>query len=287
MLDDFKTELKRLGIKRIKKDEDRRQSYAVVLDDKDTDEHGELEFADALNSSPERFADERRGRRGTTAGCPDDAMGHGGRRLRHDSILEGGSSEGRFQTEYGRDRTGQGGRRISQLPALGIKKGWNALAARKVKKQIARGNYVVDIEKDAPDVVRSDSRQDPRTDARHYSYPEIDEEDDDDDSDDSGNSDMSSEIAPRTKKSPGKKLDRLTGETFANSDGTSSTLRPNERRHSSNSGRPPDSTDGPMKEKGKMPWEYDDDEVDTMGGGGGGASQPPGELDFQTKPPGF
>lgn len=59
MLDDFKTELKRLGIKRLQQDELRRKSLALVLDDNnskdDNDDHRQLEFSDALNVNPARF----------------------------------------------------------------------------------------------------------------------------------------------------------------------------------------------------------------------------------------
>lgn len=56
MLDDFKTELKRLGIKRMHHDEQRRQSLALALEDPrkdDDDDH--LEFTDALYTNPARY----------------------------------------------------------------------------------------------------------------------------------------------------------------------------------------------------------------------------------------
>ena len=56
MLDDFKTELKRLGIKRMRQDELRRQSFALVVDPNDSkDEDDHMEFTDALNVNPARF----------------------------------------------------------------------------------------------------------------------------------------------------------------------------------------------------------------------------------------
>ena len=56
MLDDFKTELKRLNVKRMRKEELRRQSFALVddLHDKDGDD-SQMEFTDVLNSNPLRF----------------------------------------------------------------------------------------------------------------------------------------------------------------------------------------------------------------------------------------
>lgn len=48
LLDDFKTELKRLGIKRMKRDEKRRESFALTLDDEyaqDSDEEAAMHFS--------------------------------------------------------------------------------------------------------------------------------------------------------------------------------------------------------------------------------------------------
>jgi hypothetical protein len=97
MLDDFKTELRRLGMKRIRKDELRRQSHALVLDDKDDDE--EVEFADALGPSPAN----RRPTLLSSGNSPDG-------RLREASLLE----------DRGRPRAnaGSGGVKISKLPGL-------------------------------------------------------------------------------------------------------------------------------------------------------------------------
>jgi hypothetical protein len=272
MLDDFKTELKRLGIKRIKKDEDRRQSYAVVLEDKDTGDQGELEFADALNVSPERFAKERYGRKSNAGpiNSPND-------RFRQQSVLDGNYA--RDQQKYGRDQTGQGGRRISHLPDLGIKKGWSALAARKTKKQIASGKYVVDVEKDADDVVRADSRQDPRQEERHMSYPMFDEDDED--------SEYSDNIDPRGMERPSRpkrkamgKLDRLTGEHFSNNDAASATARHKEHRSSSLGSDSPPESSGALNEK------QEQHQSNALGHGLDGNDEM-GGLDFQTKPAGF
>lgn len=156
MLDDFKTELKRLGIKRMKQDEIRRQSTALVLEDKDTDENGELEFADALNVSPERLAEDPKRRSNQAAG---GARG----RPRNNSIL---ANDQLNHDNYGREQVGNGGRKISSLPSLGISKGWHALSKSMSHK---RESTEVDLEKDAPDVVRSDARQDPRSEPRSRS----------------------------------------------------------------------------------------------------------------------
>jgi hypothetical protein len=57
MLDDFKTELKRLNMKRMRKEELRRQSFALVddLSDPKDDNDNHMEFTDALNTNPMRF----------------------------------------------------------------------------------------------------------------------------------------------------------------------------------------------------------------------------------------
>jgi hypothetical protein len=129
---DFKTELKRLGIKRIRNEEKRRQSFALVLDDKDVDENGELEFADALNTSPSRLAEQR-----GPAQSPSSARG----RLRNESV------------QHDRPQVGQGGKRLSQLPGLGIAKGWANNVGSKFRSR--------DPEYEAADVVRSGPEQDP------------------------------------------------------------------------------------------------------------------------------
>jgi hypothetical protein len=106
MLDDFKTELKRLGMKRIQKEEMRRQSVALVLDDKDDPDYdGEVEYADALNTPSKP----RRGSRFSSANSPTG-------RLRHDSLSNGSSLSGkRFVPK---PQIGKGGTIISQLPGL-------------------------------------------------------------------------------------------------------------------------------------------------------------------------
>ena len=102
MLDDFKTELKRLGMKRIQKEEMRRQSTALVLDDMEDDE--EVGFADALNPRS-RMAN------GNRLSLSNSADG----RLRHADSSSNSSSEKRGAPK---PQTGKGGTRISQLPGL-------------------------------------------------------------------------------------------------------------------------------------------------------------------------
>lgn len=99
MLDDFKTELKRLGMKRIQKEEMNRRSFALVLDEKDDDE--EVEFADVL--SP---------RRQNTANLSPSQSPSG--RLREDS-LSNTRPEKRGAPRF---PAAKGGVKISQLPDL-------------------------------------------------------------------------------------------------------------------------------------------------------------------------
>lgn len=51
MLDDFKTELKRLGIRRIQKEEERRRSYALVVNLHDEEKEDPTNFMDRKASS--------------------------------------------------------------------------------------------------------------------------------------------------------------------------------------------------------------------------------------------
>ena len=125
MLDDFKTELKRLGMKRIQKEELRRNSTALVLDDKDEDE--EVEFADALDTRarPANSDSLKSGR------SPDG-------RLRQNSMTHSTARRG-----APRSQTGRGGTKISHLPVLkGMSFG---------KKKKAKANDMQDLEKqDSP-----------------------------------------------------------------------------------------------------------------------------------------
>lgn len=177
MLDDFKTELKRLGIKRIRKEEKRRQSFALVLEDKDTDENGELEFADALNVSPERLAEDRRGAK-SNRNQPQSPRG----RLRNDSVVaadEEQRGDARANVAKG------GGRRISRLPGLGniAAGGWRRFGSGRSGGEQQQRQW--DEERDPPDVQRFEPQQDPLTRKRTWDTatdqdrPRTKEEDDD------------------------------------------------------------------------------------------------------------
>ncbi|KAJ9635546.1 hypothetical protein H2204_005720 [Knufia peltigerae] len=109
MLDDFKTELKRLGIKRMRQDEMRRRSFALVADhdlESKTDD-GHMEFTDALNTDPTQFQslqtfdDRSSPSRGSTG------------RLRQDSM-----AETRTESRKEKERVGKAGKRIARLPGL-------------------------------------------------------------------------------------------------------------------------------------------------------------------------
>lgn len=102
MLDDFKTELKRLGIKRLQQDELRRQSIALVLDDNTKDDDNQLEFSDALNADPARFQTLQ------SADTNSSRSLRGG--LRQDSV-----GESRNDT---RNHVGHSGKKISRLPGF-------------------------------------------------------------------------------------------------------------------------------------------------------------------------
>lgn len=102
MLDDFKTELKRLGIRRLQQDELRRQSVALVLDDNTKDDDNQLEFSDALNVNPARFQ---------TLQSTDTNSSRSPRgRLRQDSANESRNDS--------RNHVGHSGKKISRLPGL-------------------------------------------------------------------------------------------------------------------------------------------------------------------------
>lgn len=103
MLDDFKTELKRLGIKRVQKDELRRQSFALVVephDSKEEEDDDHIEFRDVLNTNPARFQ--------TTQNLSPSSSPMG--RLRQDSVSNA-------QTES-KETIGKAGKKISRLPGL-------------------------------------------------------------------------------------------------------------------------------------------------------------------------
>ena len=103
MLDDFKTELKRLGIKRMRQDELRRQSFALVVDPHESkDDDGHMEFSDALNVNPARFQ--------TMQNLDNSANRSPMGRLRQDSVNDSHSPS----EEY----VGKSGKKISRLPGL-------------------------------------------------------------------------------------------------------------------------------------------------------------------------
>lgn len=101
MLDDFKTELKRLGIKRIQKEEKHRQCIALVLDDKDED-HG-IEFADTFKPRS-RLAS---GDRLSPGSSPNG-------RLRQDSMTNGSAD----RRGGPKPQTGRGGKKLAPLPGF-------------------------------------------------------------------------------------------------------------------------------------------------------------------------
>ncbi|OCT54820.1 hypothetical protein CLCR_03167 [Cladophialophora carrionii] len=104
MLDDFKTELKRLNVKRVRKEEMRRQTFALVDDLHDPkygDDH-HMEFTDALNTSPLRFQ---------TMQNLDHSPGHSPMgRPRQDSVADSQTNE--------KEAIGKAGKKISKLPAF-------------------------------------------------------------------------------------------------------------------------------------------------------------------------
>ncbi|KAK5065212.1 hypothetical protein LTR84_001049 [Exophiala bonariae] len=108
MLDDFKTELKRLGIKRLQQDELRRKSLALVLDDNmkdDDDANHQLEFSDALNVNPARFHTLESTDTSSTSRSPRG-------RLRQESV-----NESRTELRNYADHSA-GKKKISRLPGL-------------------------------------------------------------------------------------------------------------------------------------------------------------------------
>ncbi|KIW71510.1 hypothetical protein PV04_03667 [Phialophora macrospora] len=104
MLDDFKTELKRLNVKRMRKEELTRQSFALVddlHDPKDGDDN-HMEFTDALNANNLRFQTMQ-----NLDNSPDHSpMG----RPRQASVTDSQANE--------KEPIGKAGRKISKLPGL-------------------------------------------------------------------------------------------------------------------------------------------------------------------------
>lgn len=105
MLDDFKTELKRLGVKRMREDELRRRSFALVADpsvSKEDDDH--MEFTDALDVNPARFQTmQNLNNNNPPTSTPMD-------RLRQESMTN-------MQNDS-KESVGKAGKKISRLPAL-------------------------------------------------------------------------------------------------------------------------------------------------------------------------
>ncbi|KAL6245182.1 hypothetical protein RBB50_007957 [Rhinocladiella similis] len=119
MLDDFKTELKRLGIKRMRQDELRRRSFALVANDLESKtDDGHMEFTDALNTDPLEFQSLQH-----TSTCDDSSIspsrGSAGR-LRQDSMAESRNEtrpRPRPRTEP-KEYIGKAGKKIARLPGL-------------------------------------------------------------------------------------------------------------------------------------------------------------------------
>ena len=146
MLDDFKTELKRLGMKRIQNEEKRRHSVALMLDDKDENDDRELEFADALNTNPARFHGKNALDRANTADTADSPPG----RLRQDSMEMNGSGDKRGTP---RGSTGRGGTKIGRLPGLKTF-GFESIQPGKKEKKADE-----DVEKQSPTTASSSEKR--------------------------------------------------------------------------------------------------------------------------------
>lgn len=101
MLDDFKTELKKLGIARIERDEARRQSSALVTKDSCGGGHDEIENRSLENDLPDNL------NLGEMLTCDDQSTG----------------SEDRRKRPTTRHSLGRVGTKISRLPSLGQIKG--------------------------------------------------------------------------------------------------------------------------------------------------------------------
>lgn len=103
MLDDFKTELKRLGIKRMRDDELRRQSFAMVADTLESkDDDGHTEFSEAIRVSPARLQSQQRLNDGAS---PGQMVSLGAESVAHSP---------RASNNY----VGKAGKKISRLPGL-------------------------------------------------------------------------------------------------------------------------------------------------------------------------
>ncbi|KAL2393299.1 hypothetical protein ABEF93_002847 [Exophiala dermatitidis] len=108
MLDDFKTELKRLGMKRIRRDELRRHSVALVADPLESkSDNGQIEFSDALDYSPTLNYSPTRSHATQELGRPNQSPTG---RMRQDSVVH--------PRKNSKDQIGRLGKKISQLPTL-------------------------------------------------------------------------------------------------------------------------------------------------------------------------
>ncbi|EXJ63025.1 hypothetical protein A1O7_03469 [Cladophialophora yegresii CBS 114405] len=104
MLDDFKTELKRLNVKRMRKEELRRQTFSLVddLTDPKYGDDDQMEFTDALRTNSLRFQ---------TVHNLDNSPGHSPMgRPRQDSVADSQTNE--------KESIGKAGKKISKLPAF-------------------------------------------------------------------------------------------------------------------------------------------------------------------------
>jgi hypothetical protein len=116
MLDDFKTELKRLGVKRMRHDEFHRRSVALVattdpFDDKDDDGH--MEFSHALNMDPTKAGQER-------DDSPDPNPRFG--RPRQESVATAATTAASHHqadtSSSHKEPVGKAGKKITRLPGL-------------------------------------------------------------------------------------------------------------------------------------------------------------------------
>ncbi|EXJ86437.1 hypothetical protein A1O3_03388 [Capronia epimyces CBS 606.96] len=103
MLDDFKTELKRLGMKRLRRDEMRRQSVALVADSLESKRgDGHMEFSDPLSYNPTEYR--------TTQNLEVTPTGSPVGRLRQGSMTDPQSNPA--------EQLGKIGKKLTHLPTL-------------------------------------------------------------------------------------------------------------------------------------------------------------------------
>lgn len=129
LLDDFKTELKRLGVKRIKRDEKRRQSVALVLDENnddlidDTDEEPDsgthLTMANTLSNTPNGNLQTHSSGQSSQSPGPKNER----EELEFSDMLkmepsDVSSTDNGRRPNKGRAQVGQGGTKATRLPGL-------------------------------------------------------------------------------------------------------------------------------------------------------------------------